>query len=70
MKKRAIFLKSSIIGLISEKASLSKGLSLLIVMTLLAAFAGWRNKFLVNKENEITAGEFDEQIIEEVKYQH
>lgn len=40
----------SVIGFISEKASLSKGLSLLIIMGLLSAFAAWRNPFLVNKE--------------------
>ena len=52
----------SIIGFISEKASLSKGLSLLIVMTVLAAFAAWRNKFLVNKEITVVTESFDEQL--------
>jgi MFS family permease len=40
----------SLIGFISEKADLSKGLSLLILLTLVAAAAAWKNKFLVNKE--------------------
>ena len=39
----------SVIGFISEKASLSKGLSLLILMGLMAAYAAWRNPFLTNK---------------------
>jgi len=39
----------SIIGFISEKAGLSKALSLLILMTLLAGVAAWRNKFILNK---------------------
>ncbi|MDQ2721027.1 MAG: hypothetical protein M3Z26_14870 [Bacteroidota bacterium] len=41
----------SVIGFIAEKANLSKGLSLLILMGLLAAFAAWRNPFLLNKES-------------------
>jgi MFS family permease len=49
----------SVIGFISEKSGLSKGLSLLILMTLLAAFTAWRNKFLVSKQ---TAPPFDEQL--------
>ena len=40
----------SVIGFISEKADLSKALSLLILMGLLAAFAAWRNPFIVNKK--------------------
>ncbi len=40
----------SIIGFISEKANLSKALSLLILMGLLAAFAAWRNPFIVNRK--------------------
>lgn len=40
----------SIIGFISEKANLSKALSLLILMGLLAAIVAWRNPFLVNKK--------------------
>lgn len=39
----------SVIGFISEKADLSKGLSLLILMSLLSAFAAWRNPFISNK---------------------
>ena len=53
----------SLIGFISEKASLSKGLSLLIIMGLLAAYAAWRNPFILNKaplEND--ALPYDEQI--------
>ncbi|MBS1946641.1 MAG: MFS transporter [Bacteroidetes bacterium] len=53
----------SVIGFISEKANLSKALSLLIVMELAAAFVAWQNKFLVKRsfsiENEMP---FDEQI--------
>lgn len=53
----------SVIGFISEKASLSKGLSLLILMGLLAAYAAWRNPFLLNKERAGKATlPFDEQI--------
>lgn len=40
----------SVIGFISEVAGLSKALSLLILMTLLAATVAWRNKFLVNEK--------------------
>jgi MFS family permease len=40
----------SVIGFISEAAGLSKALSLLILMTLLAAFVAWRNKFLINEK--------------------
>jgi len=54
----------SVIGFISEKAGLSKALSLLILMALLAAVAAWRNKFLLNKEplTEKESLPFDEQI--------
>ncbi len=52
----------SLIGLISEKSNLSKGLSLLIVMTLLAAIVAWRNKFLINKKTATTVMQYDEQI--------
>ena len=52
----------SLIGFISEKSNLSKGLSLLIFMALVAAVVAWRNKFLVNKKT-VTAGlEYDEQL--------
>lgn len=40
----------SVIGFISEQANLSKALSLLILMCLLAAFTAWRNPFIVNKK--------------------
>lgn len=52
----------SLIGFISEKSNLSKGLSLLIVMALLAAVVAWRNKFLVNKKTATTELEYDEQL--------
>ncbi len=53
----------SVIGFISEKADLSKGLSLLIIMHLLAAYVAWRNPFITNKGNEIAASlPYDEQI--------
>jgi MFS family permease len=53
----------SVIGFISEKANLSKGLSLLIIMGLLAAYAAWRNPFIQNKETGSTVSlPYDEQI--------
>lgn len=52
----------SVIGFISEKAGLSKALSLLILMALLAAFAAWKNKFLLNKEPAKESLPYDEQI--------
>ena len=53
----------SVIGFISEKASLSKGLSLLILMGLLAAFAAWRNPFILNKKTpEVDSLPYDEEI--------
>jgi MFS family permease len=53
----------SVIGFIAEKASLSKGLSLLILMGLLAAYVGWRNPFLLNKKMVAKASlPYDEQI--------
>lgn len=53
----------SVIGFISEKANLSKGLSLLIVMHLLAAYTAWRNPFITNKKIVSTATvPYDEQI--------
>lgn len=44
----------SVIGFISQKANLSKGLSLLIVMDLLAALIAWKNPFIVNKKTTVT----------------
>jgi hypothetical protein len=44
----------SVIGFIAQKANLSKGLSLLIVMDLLAAYMALRNPFIVNKKNNAT----------------
>lgn len=53
----------SVIGFISEKASLQKGLSLLILMMITAAVAAWRNKFLAGeKEAALVEENFDEQI--------
>jgi hypothetical protein len=52
----------SLIGFIAEKAGLSKALSLLILMTLLAAFVAWRNKFLVNEKTIEPTSPYDEQI--------
>jgi predicted MFS family arabinose efflux permease len=52
----------SVIGFISEKASLSKGLSLLILMMITAAIVGWRNKFLSDKSVHNHSENFDEQI--------
>ncbi len=53
----------SVIGFISEKANLSKGLSLLILMELIAAFAAWQNKFLVKRELVVKDDiAYDEQI--------
>ena len=53
----------SVIGFISERANLSKGLSLLIVMGLLAAYVAWRNPFILNKERTVNPPlPYDEQI--------
>ena len=52
----------SLIGFISEKTDLSKALSLLVVMALLAAFVAWRNQFLINKARVIAEDGFDEQL--------
>ena len=53
----------SVIGFISEKADLSKGLSLLIIMGLLAAYVAWKNPFILNKETAINNSlPYDEQI--------
>jgi Major Facilitator Superfamily len=52
----------SLIGIISEKLNLSTGLSLLILLMLIAAFVGWRNKFLEGKRSLITEMPYDEQI--------
>ena len=43
----------SIIGFISEKAGLSKALSLLIFMTIMAAIVAWQNKFISNKKTAL-----------------
>jgi len=52
----------SVIGFISEKASLSKGLSLLILMMILAAVVAWRNRFLTNRQTTPAGEDFDEQL--------
>jgi MFS family permease len=53
----------SVIGFISEKSGLSKALSLLVLMTVIAAIAAWRNKFLVNRAMAVAKPEaFDEQL--------
>jgi MFS family permease len=53
----------SVIGFISEKADLSKGLSLLILMGLLSAYVAWRNHFILNvKKPAKVSIPFDEQI--------
>lgn len=39
----------SLIGFISEKSNLSQGLSLLILLTIVAAVVAWKNRFLVKK---------------------
>jgi len=52
----------SVIGFISEKAGLSKALSLLILMTLAAGFAAWKNKFLTNKNQVNSPLPYDEQL--------
>jgi len=53
----------SVIGFIAEKTNLSKGLSLLILMGVLAAYVAWRNKFILNKETmPAVSMPYDEQI--------
>ena len=52
----------SLIGFISEKANLSKGLSLLILLMVVAAIAAWKNKFLSKKVEATADLPFDEQL--------
>jgi len=52
----------SLIGFISEKADLSKGFSLLILLALIAAFVAWKNQFLVNKKMDVQELPYDEQL--------
>lgn len=52
----------SVIGIISEKAGLSKGLSLLILMALLSAFVAWKSPFIIRKKPEPMALPFDGQL--------
>jgi MFS family permease len=52
----------SIIGFIAEQASMSKGLSLLILMTIIAALVAWKNKYLIKLPDIPPSVPFDEQI--------
>jgi MFS family permease len=52
----------SLIGFISEKADLSTGFALLILLMIVAAFAAWRNKFLQTATLAKTEQPYDEQI--------
>jgi len=53
----------SVIGFISQNAGLSKGLSLLILMHLLAAYTAWKNPFITNKKTSVNVSlPYDEQI--------
>ena len=52
----------SLIGFISERADLSKGLSLLILLALVAALVAWKNKFLINKKQPVAEMPYDEQL--------
>lgn len=52
----------SVIGFISEKATLATGLSLLILLAVAAAVIGWKNKFLGQSTTLNTELEYDEQI--------
>ena len=52
----------SVIGFISEKSTLATGLSLIILLTLVAAYVAWKNKFLTNKLSLNPVLEYDEQI--------
>lgn len=52
----------SLIGIISERAGLAVGLSLLVVFTLAAAAVAWRNPFLANPTPQTVAEPFDEQL--------
>ncbi|MBI1343267.1 MAG: hypothetical protein GC171_10065 [Terrimonas sp.] len=52
----------SVIGFISEKANLSTGLSLLILLTAAAAFIAWQNKLLDNKKMDTAKLGYDEQL--------
>ena len=52
----------SVIGFISEKAGLSAGLSLLIVVTLVAALVAWKNPFLSHPAPTNITEDFDGQL--------
>jgi len=51
-----------LIGIISEKLSLSAGLSLLILLMIVAAIVAWRNQFLESKKLLTAEMPYDEQI--------
>jgi len=52
----------SVIGFISEKSTLATGLSVLILLTVCAAYIAWKNRFLTNKLSLNPAMEYDEQL--------
>jgi MFS family permease len=52
----------SVIGFISEAINLSTGFAFVFLMTLLAAFTAWQNKFLQNKK-QITDVGYNEQFL-------
>ena len=52
----------SLIGIISEKLSLSAGLSLLILLMIVAAIVAWKNQFLESKKLLTAEMPYDEQI--------
>ena len=52
----------SLIGLIAEGAGLPAGLTLVILLTALAAWVGWRNRFLSGTEQAGAKETYDEQI--------
>lgn len=52
----------SLIGFVSEKADLSKGFTLLILLALAAALVAWKNQFLVNKVMDEQELPYDEQL--------
>jgi len=52
----------SIIGFISEKSTLATALSFLILLTIIASYVAWKNKFLTKKLSLNPVLEYDEQI--------
>lgn len=53
----------SVIGFISEILNLSTGFAFVFLMTLLAAFTGWQNKYLQNKKDISTDVNYNEQFL-------